>query len=627
MILQALTRYYDILSRDPDSDIAPPGYSAVGVSFALNLSAQGELLDVFPLFEQVQQGKKTVERPRRMIVPEQVKRAGISPTPNFLWDNNAFVLGVSEKDVDDPEYSLKRFEAFRQLNRELLAKADCDAARVVMNFLDRHDPLKAREHPVIVRNLEALLKGGNLVFMFRGEFVHQDATVRRVWEAYKAGTDAVLSQCLVTGENSPIARLHPNLKGVVGANPVGASLVSFNERAYESYNRFKGQGLNSPVSEKATSAYTTALNYLLSRDNPNKKFIIGDTTIVYWAESERKEKEYASAFANIFEPEYVEEEPSVEQQSRKKVEKGLKDAADKVRRVQALDLSTLLADLHDENPRFYVLGLAPNAARVSVRFFITDPFEKIVERIMGHYRDLEIVKEFDSQPTYITIRHILDETVSKKARDGEASPLMAGAVFRAILTNAPYPAALYYAVINRIRADMDDSGKRIQKINYVRAAAIKAFLLRKYRHQSHNPFQEVLVMSLNEQATTPAYVLGRLFAVLERAQQDAIGEVNAGIKDRYFTSACASPGSIFPILLRLSQHHISKVRQEGKRTFNFDRRIQDILNLLDVEKNPIPARLTLDEQGVFILGYYHQRKDFFTSKSQPADESISSNDK
>src|SRR5690606_34926176 len=181
----------------------------------------------------------------------------------------------------------------------------------------------------------------------------------------------------------------------------------------------------------------------------------------------------------------------------------------------------------DETPRFYVLGLAPNAARVSVRFFITDPFEEIVERIMGHYRDLEIVKEFDSQPTYITIRHILDETVSKKARNAEASPLMAGSLFRAVLTNAPYPAALYYAIINRVRADMDDPEKRIQKVNYVRAAVIKAFLLRKYRNQPNNPFQEVLVMSLNEQATNPAYVLGRLFAVLERAQQDAIGDVNA----------------------------------------------------------------------------------------------------
>jgi CRISPR-associated protein Csd1 len=280
-------------------------------------------------------------------------------------------------------------------------------------------------------------------------------------------------------------------------------------------------------------------------------------------------------------------------------------------RVQALDLSNLMADLKDENPRFYILGLAPNAARISVCFFITDPFEKIVERIMGHYRDLEMVKEFDSQPTYITVRHFLDETVSKKAREAKAPPLMAGAVFRAILTNAPYPAALYYAILNRIRADIDDSSKGIHKISYVRAAAIKAFLLRKYRNQSRNPFQEVLVMSLNEQSTIPAYVLGRLFAVLEKVQQEAIGNVNASIKDRYFTSACASPASVFPILLRLSQHHISK----AEYGYTSDRRIQEILNLLDIEKNPIPPRLSLDDQGVFILGYYHQRAAFYARKT------------
>ena len=617
MILQALTRYYDILTLDPDTNIAPPGYSAARVSFALNLSSQGELLDIFPLFDKVQRGKKEIERPRRMIVPEQVKRSsGISP--NFLCDNSAYALGVSAKDSINPEYSRNRFEAFRQLNKELLSKADKDVARAVIAFLDNYDPPGGREHPVIGEKLEALLKGGNLVFMLRGEFVHEDETIRQIWEAYKAGKDAVFGQCLVTGENAPIARLHASVKGVRNAQSSGATLVGFNARAYESYNRVKGQGFNSPVSEKAAFAYTTALNFLLSPVNSNKKFIIGDSTVVYWAESKRKE--YANAFANIFDPEYVEEELSVEQQNRKKAEKGLKDVANKVRRVQALDLSRLLADLQDENPRFYVLGLAPNAARVSVRFFITDPFQKIVERIMSHYHDLEIVKEFDNQPTYITIRHILDETISKKARDAEASPLMAGSVFRAIVTNAPYPASLYYAIINRVRADMDDSGQRIQKVNYVRAAVIKAFLLRKYRHQSINPFQEVLVMSLNEQSVVPAYVLGRLFAVLEKAQQEAIGDVNASIKDRYFTSACATPSSTFPILLRLSQHHISKVKQEGKRTFNFDRRIQDILNLLEVEKNPIPTRLTLDEQGVFILGYYHQRKDFFTPKGQKADE-------
>jgi CRISPR-associated protein Csd1 len=598
MILQALTRYYDILSKDPKSDIAPPGYSTVGVSFALNISAKGDLLDIISLLVSEQRGNKTVEVTRRMIVPQQVKRS-IGINPNFLCENSAYALGVTDKGKTD--FGVKRFEAFRQLHKDLLPKAACEAGNAVFAFLDGYDPLKDREHPAIGRNLETLLKGGNLVFMFQGCFVHEDPVIRRVWEAYKAGKDAVLGQCLVTGEITPIARLQPSLKGIRGANPTGASLVSFNARAYESYHREQGQ--NSPISEKSAFAYTTALNYLLSSANPNRKLAIGDTTVVYWAESERKD--FADAFEGIFEPAIVESGALTDQTGRKKAEKGLKDVAEKVRRVQQLDLDALLKDLKKDNPRFYVLGLAPNAARVSVRFFLTDPFQKIVERMMQHYHDLEIIKEYENQPTYITVRLILEETISKKASNPQASPLMAGAVFRSILTGAPYPAALYYAIINRIRADAD--GKGVQKISYVRAAVIKAFLIRKFRNQPK--YKEVLVMTLNEQSAIPAYILGRLFAVLEKAQQEAIGDVNASIKDRYFTSACATPASVFPILLRLSQHYISKSDK-----YNNDRRIEKILNLLDVEKNPIPAHLTLDEQGIFVLGYYHQRAAFYISK-------------
>jgi CRISPR-associated protein Csd1 len=606
MILQALTRYYDILSNDPDSDIAPPGYSTVGVSFALNISAQGELLDIFSLLQQEPRGKKSVDVPRRMIVPEQVKKtSGINS--NFLCENSAYILGISDKAENDPEFGIKRFEAFRQFHKEMLAKINCESARAVLAFLDGYDPHKGREQPAIVNHLEALLKGGNLVFMFDSAFVQDDASIRQTWEAYKAGKEAVQGQCLVTGEMAPIARLHASLKGVRDANSTGASLVGFNAPAYESFHREQGQ--NSPVSEKATFAYTTALNYLLSSANPNRKFTIGDTTVVYWAESDKKE--YAAAFASIFEPAYVEKPVDDEQV---KANDHIGRYAGKVRRVQALDMNRLREGL-DDNTRFYVLGLAPNAARISVRFFLTDSFDKIMARILLHYEDLGIVKEYDDQPSYITVRQILDETVSKKSQDKDATPLMAGSVTRAILTGAPYPAALYYAIINRIRADMDDTQSHIKKISYVRAATIKAFLIRKYRNQPQNPIQEVLCMSINEQSTIPAYVLGRLFAVLEKVQQEAIGDVNASIKDRYFTSACASPASVFPVLLRLSQHHIAR----AEYGYTSDRRIQDILGLLDVEKNPIPARLSLDEQGIFVLGYYHQRAAFYIKNHIPTE--------
>lgn len=181
----------------------------------------------------------------------------------------------------------------------------------------------------------------------------------------------------------------------------------------------------------------------------------------------------------------------------------------------------------------------------------------------------------------------------------------------AILENTLYPAALYYAVINRIRADSDEPKEGFRKINYQRAAMIKAYLIRKYRYQESPQIKEVLSMSLNEQSTQPAYLLGRLFAVLEKVQQEAIGDMNASIKDRYFTSACASPATVFPLLLRLSQHHISK----AEFGYASDRRIEEIMNLLEMNDNPIPAHLSLDEQGIFILGYYHQRAAFFVPKA------------
>jgi len=193
--------------------------------------------------------------------------------------------------------------------------------------------------------------------------------------------------------------------------------------------------------------------------------------------------------------------------------------------------------------------------------------------------------------------------------------LLGGALMRAILTGAPYPEGLYAAMLNRIRHDSDEERHSV-KINYIRAAYIKAHLLRKYRRQDHNPYQEALQMSLNESFTHPAYVLGRLFAVLEKAQREAIGQnINATIKDRYFTSACATPASVFPTLLRLAHHWTSKAEYGGVS----DRKIQDLLDMLDAK--PFPSRLTLEEQGVFVLGYYHQRAAFYSKSDEAMVES------
>jgi CRISPR-associated protein Csd1 len=616
MILQSLYNYYQILLKDDSLDIAPPGYSMANVSFALNLSPTGELLDIFPFTTKFFDGKKERERNyRRMVVPEQVKRSsGIAA--NFLCDNAAYVLGLSGKDAKDSEYAQKRFATFRELNTEILAKANSLISRAVIAFLKKHDPQTARQHPVIVHHLESLLEGGNLIFQVNGQNALDNPEIKRVWEEFKLGQEAVQMQCLVTGEIEPIARLHPSIQGVRDANPTGASLVGFNERAYESYNRMKGQGLNSPVSQRVASGYGVALNYLLSNQNPNRKIYLGDTTVVYWAESENKG--YASAFAALINPEFLENESAEDQSARKQAEKKMGETAEKVQKGQALDVAKLREGL-DDRTRFYVLGLASNAARLAVRFYLTEPFGVFAERIMQHYEDLKIEKEFANQSNYLSPYRILAECVSPKVtrRDDEVKQswsLLGGALMRAVLMGAPYPEGLYAAMLNRIRHDSDEE-KRNVKINYIRAAYIKAHLLRKYRRQDQNPYQEALQMSINESFTHPAYVLGRLFAVLEKAQREAIGQnINATIKDRYFTSACATPSSVFPTLLRLAHHWTAKAEYGGIT----DRRIQDLLNLLDAK--PFPSRLTLDDQGVFVLGYYHQRAAFYVKNGEKAEE-------
>lgn len=633
MILQSLYNYYQILLNDPDVEIAEPGYSNAPVSHAVNLSLQGELLDIIPLYVPVQQGKKTVDRPRRMNVPEQVKRAGVSPKPNFMCDYSAFVLGIPEQKEKDTKYGLRRFEAFRAHNIAILSKMDSPIARAVIAFLKNHDPQKAKDNPVIARNLESLVQGSNLIFYVEGKDALSDPKIKRAWEDHHLGQEAIEMQCLVTGEIEPIERLHPAIKGVGDAQSSGARLVSFNLDAFTSYGR--EQGANSPVSRRVASGYGVALNYLLSNQNPNRKIHFSDTTVVYWADA--PDKRYASAFYTFLNPEYQQEQKEGKTEEikgkgkrkrAKEVEKQMGEVAESVRQGKAIDLAELRKQVEnelDKNTRFYVLGLAPSAARLAVRFFLTEPFGVFAERIMQHYDDLQIEKEYANQPTYISPYRILAECVSPKVtqRDDEVKKswsLLGGAFMRSILTGAPYPEGLYAAMLNRTRHDTDETSEkgktRSVKINYIRAAYLKAHLIRKYRRGGNNPYQEALQMSLNESYTHPAYVLGRLFAVLEKAQREAIGQnINATIKDRYFTSACAAPASVFPTLLRLAHHWTTKAEYGGVS----DRKIQDLLDML--EAKAFPSRLTLDEQGVFVLGYYHQRAAFYARKDNDEEAS------
>ncbi|TWH56936.1 CRISPR-associated Csd1 family protein [Desulfitobacterium sp. LBE] len=594
MILQSLVKYYEILANDEDSNIPKLGYGKVNVSYAVNLSLEGELLNIIPLKIGAQRGKKMVEIPQSMEVPEQEKKAGTGAKSNFLCENASYVFGVDNK--GKPERAKACFEAFKQLHMQILKDVDNATAQAVVNYVSRWDINQALEHPALAEYLDDILSGANFIFKINGgEFAHQNSEIREAWEIYKSNSDNTNTmQCLVTGQESPIARLHPSIKGVRGAQSVGGSLVSFNDRAYESYGREKEQGLNAPVSEYATFAYTTVLNFLLA--DSAHKLNLGDATIIFWAESPKGiYQDFMSLYLNGGAVSNGDSFAQDEDAARE-----IKSVFEKIAQGKPIDD---LSEVFDQETNFYIMAISPNAARLAVRFFFVNSFGEFVKKIGKHYKDLRIEKQYPTDPDVFSLWRLLNETVSPMSKDKAASPLLAGALLKAIITGTQYPAGLYNSILLRVKAE--------KEISYYKASIIKAYLSR-----NTEEFKEVLTMALNEQSENSAYILGRLFAVLEKAQEDANPGINTTIKDRYFTSACATPATVFPVLLRLAQHHISKA-EYGKTS---NKRIADLLDKIDIDNNPFPANLSLEQQGVFILGYYHQRNAFYQKNNKKSEE-------
>lgn len=579
MILQALNNYYERMTKDPESGMPPLGTSIENISFALVLDADGNLKGVEDLREQ--DGKKLF--PRKMNVPAAAKKAsGIKA--NFLWDNTSYVIGLDNKGKQGR--TNKCHAAFTALVKNTCTTDD-PGLKAIIAFLDapkNEDILLGEDWPQIC--------GTNLVFRLEGTpgFIHDRDAARMAWttEINDLKTTPT-GQCLVTGKtNQPIARLHPAVKGVRNAQTAGASIVSFNKNAFESYK--KGQSFNAPVSEHAAFAYTTALNSLLSRKS-RQKIQVGDTSIAFWAECSNQAEEF---FAELFDPptKPKTENSNVDDQQSTGLIRGLLKAIREGRQV-----TDILPDL-DESVQFYILGLSPNAARLSIRFWEVNTIGNLLIRIGKHYEQLKIVPQFDSQPEFPPLWRLLCQTATL-GKSENVSPVLAGGMTKAILTGSAYPQSLLPVVLGRIRAEHD--------VTYFRAALLKAFLIR-------NKNMEVPV-ALNPDRTDRPYLLGRLFATLEKAQEDAIPGTNATIKDRYLGSASATPGQIFSMLLKNSANHLSKLRKtpetRGRSTY-YEIIIQDIV----AQFSDFPTTLSAEEQGLFMIGYYHQRKDFYTKKNQ-----------
>lgn len=572
MILQALTQLFEDLVQQ--GKIARPGWSPTKISYALCLDADGRLEAVVPQFTERLVGKKAKLFPTPMELPAPVKRT-VQVLPNFLWDNASYLLGVDDK--GKPARSRACFQACAALHHTLLDGLDSPVARAILAYFDTWQPDRAASDPLLAPCWPELMKGGNLVFRVDGTFAQEDPAICAAWNASYGSTQGPVQQCLVTGRPDTPEPVHPAIKGVAGAQSSGAALVSFNAPAFCSYG--KEQSLNAPVGKYAAFAYTAALNALLAdRENVHR---IGDTTVLCWAEG--AEPQY-SLFAGLsLFGDRLPEALSLDdlRAAVKNLAQGLPS--------QRLNL--------DPNRPFYLLGLAPNAARLSVRFFYRNSFGALMRHISDHYDRLEIAgNPFPMMP----LRALLQETVNQNTLDKAPSPVMAGAVARAVFSGTAYPASLLEATMLRIRAE--------RVISPGRAAILKAYYLKNPHEQCP---KEVLTVSLNEASTNIPYTLGRLFAVYEAVQQAANPGINATITDKYFNSASAIPGIIFPILDNLCQKHLRKLSPGLRITYN--RQIGQLKNVLG---ETYPTRLSLPEQGSFNLGYYHQKQFRYTKKEE-----------
>lgn len=593
MILQSLSQHYQHLLERDEPGLSRLGYSLEKISYAILLAPDGAVVDVQNIRDA--SGKKPV--PRLLNVPQPEKRtAGVKS--NFLWDKTSYVLGVSDTSKVAPkdlEKRIKRIEqeylAFKDLHKVALAGTDDPGLKALLAFLANWTPERFKTPPFKEEMLDA-----NFVFRLDGErrYLHERPAAQAARTNLLAddGDQAPLVTCLVNGDTLPAARLHPPIKGVNGAQSSGASIVSFNLEAFGSYG--KSQGENAPVSEQAAFAYTTVLNHLLRRDSGGHNRIqIADASVVFWAETAHAQEAEAAEqdFAAMLDP------PPTDAQEAARI-RAMLEHARKGRPLRELDPRL------QKDTRMAVLGLAPNASRLSVRFWQQDTLDGFAQRLAQHEEDLRIEPvPWSSAPS---ARSLALATVPH--RDGampkadDAFNNLVGELMRAVLTGNRYPYSLLANTLMRMRGDGNLSGLRV--------ALCKGILTRNQR-LTGNPQDKENLVSLDKQSLNPGYRLGRLFAVLEATQRAALGgQINATLRDRYYGAASATPASIFPVLLRNTQNHMSKLRKEKPGlAVTLEKDIQEIVDGLPEH---FPRSLLMEDQGRFAIGYYHQVKSRFT---------------
>ena len=580
MILQALAEYFDRKAADPDSDIAPSGFEWKEIPYVIILKHEGNPINISSTYEI--EGKK--KKAKRFLVPISVKR-GNNIAANLLWDKPEYAIGIPQEGMSNRAND-QHASFIKRIND--LGDVQDDGLESVKKFLRIQDKVKVLS---VYEAWENLCKEwGNISFSLVGE---ETLVLDRplVKEAIKKQTQQENIQetsiCLISGDRQPIERLHNQIKNLKGAPEFGANIVSFNLAPFCSYR--KKQGANAPIGKDSAFAYTTALNYLLN-DNSTQRLQVGDASTIFWAE---RKSDFETAMTDIF-GNPPEDHPDRCVNAVKSLFKSVE--------------SGCLA-IESEKTRFYVLGLSPNASRISIRFWIVDTVAGMAGKIVQHFKDLEIIHGPKDKDTLSLFRLLVSTAVLGESEN--IAPNLAGDTMRSILEGLPYPRTLLDATVRRIRAE--------HEITYARASLIKACINRSTRF--NNPEnKEELKVSLDKSNTNIGYRLGRLFAALEKIQSEANPGINATIRDRFYGAASGTPVTVFSNLMRLKNHHLAKLESPGRRIF-FEKLIAEVMESIE----DFPSHLALADQGRFAIGYYHQNQIFYTSTKKDKGSDDSSN--
>ncbi|GAB4388008.1 MAG: type I-C CRISPR-associated protein Cas8c/Csd1 [Thermodesulfovibrionales bacterium] len=578
MILQALTSYYGRISEEDGSAIAPEGFEKKEIPFVIVLDREGN----FKGIDDTRSGEGKKGNARKFLVPKAVKKSA-NIAANLLWGNPEYVLG---KPRPGTEGDHRKVEKVRERHMSFIEKLEAfdvvDAGvSAVLRFLNNGDFSGVLSHPA----WPEMEKGGrDISFRLEGDDAlvsQRDAVRKAVASSDLKEEDDKLYQCLISGYMESPARLHSPIKGVWGAQPSGANIVSFNLPAFQSFG--KTRGFNAPVGKKAEHAYTTALNKLLARDS-RQRIRIGDSSTVFWTEKPNKMEDWFKDFFG---------EPA----------RGESEQDNEALRALYRAPETGAPPLDNDLTRFYVLGLSPNASRIAVRFWYDGTVGEVAKNIKQHFQDCAIVHG-PKEREHLSLFRLLVSTALQGKADN-IQPNLAGEVVKSILTGTPYPQTMLSSAVRRTRAERD--------ITYPRASLIKACLVRDSRYYKKRGKE--VSMALDQGNANVGYRLGRLFSTLEKIQEEANPGINSTIRDRFYGAASSTPVTVFPHLMKLKNHHLAKLENRG-RAVNLERLVGEIMGGVD----DFPAHLSLPDQGRFAVGYYHQRQDFFTKKTTGKEE-------